>query len=80
MAIFQNMFSYRIPPRLTKQPWTPRGKDIYTIFKVFGMTRPEIEHATSRTRGGRSSTLPSSKFYPFVSTQKHVVPISLFIE
>ena len=36
---------------LTPQPWVPRRAAISTTFTVFGMTRPGIEPATSRTRG-----------------------------
>ena len=35
--------------------WTPRGKASTTSFKDFGLSRPDIEPTTSRSRGGRSN-------------------------
>ena len=48
---------------LTQQPCALRKAAIITIYQVFGMTLPGIRPATSRTRGGRSTTAPPRRFH-----------------
>ena len=42
--------------------WAPSERAASTIFKVFGMTRPGIEPATSRSQSGRSTTEPLCRY------------------
>ena len=62
--IYQYSWSF-YPNTSESVPHNPErqgGKPISTIFKVFGMTRPGIEPATSRTRGGRTTTTPPRRY------------------
>ena len=43
---------------LIHQPQYQGGKSITIILKAFSMTKPGMELATSRIRGGRSFTPP----------------------
>ena len=42
--------------------WAPNERAASSIFKVFGMTRPGIEPATSRSQSGRSTNWATVRF------------------